>query len=100
MSKKEEILTYLLKMVVKECEKIEKCPRCSREVGKIDLDKPTSLRENGKKLTPSEIREWLEKIPDEDLSLLDINKKSARPEWMVLTVLPVPPVTVRPSCYA
>jgi DNA-directed RNA polymerase subunit A' len=90
-------LTYLLKMVVKECEKIEKCPRCSREVGKIDLDKPTSLRENGKKLTPSEIREWLEKIPDEDLSLLDINKKSARPEWMVLTVLPVPPVTVRPS---
>jgi len=90
-------LTYLLKMVVKECEKIEKCPRCGREVGKIDLDKPTSLRENGKKLTPSEIREWLEKIPDEDLSLLDINKKSARPEWMVLTVLPVPPVTVRPS---
>ncbi len=23
-------------------------------------------------------------------------RKSARPEWMVLTVLPVPPVTVRP----
>jgi len=89
--------TYILKMVIKECEKAEKCPRCGREVGKIDLDKPTSLRENGKKLTPSEIREWLEKIPDEDLLILDINKKSARPEWMVLTVLPVPPVTVRPS---
>jgi DNA-directed RNA polymerase subunit A' len=90
-------ITHLLKMAIKECAKIEKCTRCGRETGKIDLDKPTSLRENGKKLTPTEIREWLEKIPDEDLPLLDINRKSARPEWMVLTVLPVPPVTVRPS---
>jgi DNA-directed RNA polymerase subunit A' len=89
--------THLFKRTIKECAKIEKCPRCGRETGKIDLDKPTSLRENGKKLTPTEIREWLEKIPDEDLPLLDINRKSARPEWMVLTVLPVPPVTVRPS---
>lgn len=89
--------TYLLKMVVKESEKVEKCPHCEKETGKIDLDKPTSIRENGKKLTPSEIREWLEKVSDDDLPLLDINKQSARPEWMVLTVLPVPPVTVRPS---
>jgi DNA-directed RNA polymerase subunit A' len=89
--------TYLLKQVIKDCVKAEKCTRCSREVGKIELDKPTSLRENGKKLTPSEVREWLEKIPDEALPLLDINKKSARPEWMILTVLPVPSVTVRPS---
>jgi len=89
--------SYLLKQVVKECVKVDKCSRCGREVGKIELDKPTSFRENGKKLTPTEVREWLEKIPDEDLPLLDINKKAARPEWMVLTVLPVPPVTVRPS---
>ena len=89
--------TYLLKQVIKGSEKVEKCPKCKRERGKIELDKPTSLRENGKKLTPSETREWLEKIPDEDLPLLDINKKSARPEWMILTVLPVPPVSVRPS---
>ncbi len=89
--------TYLLKQIIKDGVKSEKCPHCGREVGKIELDKPTSLRENGKKLSPSEIREWLERIPDNDLPLLDINKKSARPEWMVLTVLPVPPVTVRPS---
>ncbi|KYK31437.1 MAG: DNA-directed RNA polymerase subunit A' [Thermoplasmatales archaeon SG8-52-3] len=89
--------TFVLKQIVKESVKSEKCPYCSREVGKIELDKPTSIRENGKKLTPSEVREWLEKIPDEDLPLLDIDIKSARPEWMVLTVLPVPPVTVRPS---
>ncbi len=88
---------YLLKQIIKVCRKADKCPHCGREVGKIELDKPTSLRENGKKLTPSEVREWLEKIPNEDLPLLKINKKTARPEWMVLTVLPVPPVTVRPS---
>ncbi len=89
--------TYLFKQIIKDCVKVEKCTRCDRETGKIELDKPTSLRENGKKLTPSEVREWLEKLPDEDLPLLDINRKTARPEWMILTVLPVPPVTVRPS---
>jgi len=88
---------YVYKQIISEARKADKCPHCGRGVGKIELDKPTSLRENGKKLTPSEIREWLEKIRDEDLPLLDINRKSARPEWVVLTVLPVPPVTVRPS---
>ena len=88
---------YLYKSIITEARKSDTCPHCGREVGKIELDKPTSFRENGKKLTPSEVREWLEKIRDEDLPLLEINKKSARPEWMVLTVLPVPPVTVRPS---
>ncbi len=89
--------TYLYKQIVKDARKSSKCPHCGREVGKIELDKPTTLRENGKKLTPSEVREWLEKIRDEDLPLLDVNVKAARPEWTVLTVLPVPPVTVRPS---
>ncbi len=87
----------LFKQIITEARKADKCISCGREVGKIELDKPTSLRENGKKLTPSEVREWLEKIRDEDLPLLDINIKSARPEWLILTVLPVPPVTVRPS---
>jgi len=89
--------TYLFKQIISDARKSEKCIKCGRETGKIELDKPTTLRENGKKLTPSEIREWLEKISDEDLPLLDINRKTARPEWMILTVLPVPPVTVRPS---
>ncbi len=36
-------------------------------------------------------------IPNEDLVLLGYNPETARPEWFVLQVLPVPPVTVRPS---
>ena len=49
------------------------------------------------KLTASEVRERLEKITDEDSYVLGVNPEVARPEWLVLTVLPVPPVTVRPS---
>ena len=57
--------------------------------------------EDGKKiehkLTPADIRARMEKIPNEDLTPLGINPDVARPEWTILTVLPVPPVTMRPS---
>ncbi|WP_284012197.1 DNA-directed RNA polymerase subunit A' [Halobaculum litoreum] len=49
------------------------------------------------KLMPSDIRDWFEDIPDEDLEALGIHPQKSRPEWMILTVLPVPPVTTRPS---
>jgi len=73
------------------------CPHCGAEQMKITLDKPTTFREDGHKLTPKEVRERLERIPDNDLLPLGIDPSSCRPEWMVLTALPVPPVTVRPS---
>lgn len=90
-------ITPLVKRVVKDASLAETCPHCHKEHGTIDVDKPTTFRENGHKMTPSEVREWLERIPNEDLPLLDINPEVARPEWCVLTVLPVPPVTMRPS---
>jgi DNA-directed RNA polymerase subunit A' len=73
------------------------CPHCGAEQLKITLDKPTTFREDGHKLTPKEVRERLERIPDGDLIPLGIDPNACRPEWMVLTALPVPPVTVRPS---
>lgn len=87
----------LSKRVVKSASAVPLCPHCGREHGAIDVDKPTTFRENQHKMTPSEVREWLEKIKNEDLSLLDMNHLVARPEWMVMTVLAVPPVTMRPS---
>lgn len=94
----EEKDTQLLaKKVSKEASNVTVCPHCGREHGTIDVDKPTTFRENGHKMTPSEVREWLEKVPNEDLHLLGLNPQVCRPEWMVLTVLPVPPVTMRPS---
>ncbi|MCD6461672.1 MAG: DNA-directed RNA polymerase subunit A', partial [Thermoplasmata archaeon] len=85
------------KEVIKEASANTICPHCGAEQIRITLDKPTTFREEGHKLTPRAVRERLEKVPDEHLPLLGLNPKTARPEWMVLTVLPVPPVTVRPS---
>ena len=73
------------------------CPHCHEVQQKIILDKPTTFRENGHKITPKEVRARLERIPDDDVRAMGLNPKFGRPEWMVLTVLPVPPVQVRPS---
>jgi|HubBroStandDraft_1064217.scaffolds.fasta_scaffold00365_21 DNA-directed RNA polymerase subunit A' len=73
------------------------CPFCHEIQQRIVLDKPTTFRENSHKITPKEVRARLERIPDDDVRALQLNPKFGRPEWMVLTVLPVPPVQVRPS---
>ncbi|KAK7074173.1 DNA-directed RNA polymerase II subunit RPB1 [Halocaridina rubra] len=36
-------------------------------------------------------------FPDEECYLLGMDPKFARPDWMILTVLPVPPLPVRPA---
>lgn len=90
----------------KDIKKERVCPYCSDHQLKINFEKPTTFSEvwvgeDGKKtehkLTPADIRARLEKVPGEDLCLLGINPAVARPEWTLLTVLPVPPVTMRPS---
>ena len=73
------------------------CPHCGAPQEAISLDKPVTIRQGDYKLTASEVRERLERISDEDSFVLGVNPEVARPEWLVLTVLPVPPVTVRPS---
>jgi len=60
----------------------------------LDVD---LTEEDMNKLMPSDIRDWFEDIPDEDIEVLGMNPDRSRPEWMILTVLPVPPVTARPS---
>ncbi|MES3162174.1 MAG: DNA-directed RNA polymerase subunit A' [Halorubrum sp.] len=60
----------------------------------LDVD---LTEEDMNKLMPSDVRDWFEDIPDEDLEVLGIDAEHSRPEWMILTVLPVPPVTTRPS---
>ncbi len=74
-----------------------KCPHCKAKQLAIALEKPTSFMENAKRISPIEVRTRLEKISDEDIEIFGMNPKSVRPEWMILTVLPIPPVTMRPS---
>jgi DNA-directed RNA polymerase subunit A' len=74
-----------------------KCPYCSAKQLKINIEKPTTFIEQEKRISPIEIRTRLEKITDDDLILFGINPQATRPEWMVLTIMPIPPVTMRPS---
>ena len=60
----------------------------------LDVD---LTEEDMNKLMPSDIRDWFEDIPDSDIEVLGIDSENSRPEWMIMTVLPVPPVTARPS---
>ncbi|KAM9926061.1 hypothetical protein OXX80_010703, partial [Metschnikowia pulcherrima] len=48
-------------------------------------------------LSPSEILSVFRHISPEDCHKLGFNEDYARPEWMLITVLPVPPPPVRPS---
>ena len=90
----------VFKTIIQEI-KMKQCPHCAAAQFKITFEKPTKFIEateaGSEPLTPSMIRERLERVSDEDLEVLGFNPKAARPEWMVLQVLPVPPVYVRPS---
>ncbi len=83
--------------LVKKYKNKGKCPHCNTKQGTIKIDKPYTYYDDEKKLSPIEVRARLEKIANEDLPLFGFNPKAIRPEWMVLTVLSIPPVTMRPS---
>lgn len=48
-------------------------------------------------MTAQDVFGVFRKISAEDLELLGLSEAYARPDWMILTVLPVPPPPVRPS---
>ncbi len=87
----------ITKEIVSSLKNIRKCPHCKSKQYSVKLEKPTTFLENDKKLSPIEVRARLEKISNEDCELLGLNSQYARPEWFVLTLLPIPPVTIRPS---
>lgn len=97
----------LIKEIHKKAKERMVCPHCGAPQFPIKFERPTiywELRKDEEgneykhRMMPSEVRERLEKIPDKDLPLLGLHPpEKSRPEWMVLTVLPVPPVTMRPS---
>ncbi len=72
-----------------------KCPHCNGVQKKITFVKPYSFYEDNKELSAEKIRERFEKIPTTDLK--KVGFKGGRPEWLILTLFPIPPVTIRPS---
>jgi DNA-directed RNA polymerase subunit A' len=90
------------KEIVSKAKKVKLCPHCGKQQYQIEFTKPTIFHEiteegGATRLLPVAIRERLERITNEDLELFGFNYRAARPEWFVLQVLPVPPLTVRPS---
>lgn len=96
-----ELDASITKIALKQSLKTSTCPYCGEPQLKIKIEKPTTFYEKTEsgtiRLNPSDIRDRFERIPDDDCKLLGINPKYARPEWMILSVLAVPPVCVRPS---
>lgn len=90
------------KLVFKLARKSKICPYCGAKKKKIVIEKPTTYYEEEEnkgshRITPIEILERLKKIPDNDLRILGVSPENARLEWVIFTVLSIPPVCARPS---
>lgn len=92
-----EYLRKLAKLVIGRTKLAKKCPHCNAKQIAIKVEKPTTFMEGDKRLSPIEVRARLAKIQEKDLELMGMDPTQARPEWMILTLLPIPPVTMRPS---
>ena len=96
------LVAAVAKEIITKAKKVKLCPHCGKQQYQIEFTKPTIFHEiteegGATRLLPVAIRERLERINNDDLGLLGFNSKAARPEWFVLQVLQVPPLTVRPS---
>jgi DNA-directed RNA polymerase II subunit RPB1 len=95
----------------KNTSKLQNCQTCestlfrkfTREEGSVAtiLGMPKE-GEDGEEVTPTPIEPEMvlrcfQRITDENVKKIGFNPKFSRPDWMVCTVLAVPPLTVRPS---
>ena len=90
------------KIVFKRARKSKVCPYCGAKKKKVVIEKPTTFYEEeeakgSRRITPIEILERLTKMTDNDLRILGVSPENARLEWVIFTVLPIPPVCARPS---
>src|SRR5579875_304975 len=96
------LLEKISKEIIAKTKKAKICPHCGKKKLEIEFTKPHMFHEINEeggavRLLPAAIRERLERVIDSDLRLLGYDPQGARPEWLILQVLPVPPVSVRPS---
>lgn len=99
-------------MIYKMCSKVKRCgdktvDGCgAKKPIKIDRESIAKIVMEWKDLaddvkkqvfTAEDILRILTRISDKDAETMGFSKKYNRPEWMICTVLPVPPPSVRPS---
>ena len=49
-------------------------------------------------ISAEQVKCLFEKISDKDCNILGFSTTWCRPEWLICTVLPIPPPAVRPFC--
>ncbi len=91
-------------LVYKLCYKAKECPYCQAKqpdkVSRSGLRMEMEWRGEDKAkvvLTAEDVLRMLRRMTDEDIALLGFDKTHNRPEWMICTVLLVPPPSVRPT---
>lgn len=96
----------------------EPCHRCNTKQPKyvkedLQIVAQWSLSKEGKKeddstvnrtnrvlMTPEYVTMLFKRLTDEEIELLGFHREHSRPEWMICSVLPVPPPTMRPSVHS
>ena len=95
------------------CQKINRCGQenddgCgAKQPDKIKLDGMDGITAVWKKLDDAtlktqelsieKVKEILERISDEDVNIMGFSNTWCRPDWLICSVFPVPPPSVRPS---
>ncbi|TIA87040.1 hypothetical protein E3P99_03444 [Wallemia hederae] len=64
---------------------------------KNDEEDDSKAQQDKRQLSAAEVYTLFKKIPDSDITNMGLSAEFARPDWMIITVLPVPPPPVRPS---
>ncbi|CAN0233637.1 unnamed protein product, partial [Ectocarpus sp. 8 AP-2014] len=62
-----------------------------------DMDDVPRSGDRRQYLSASKVHDIFKNISEEDMVTLGLNPQYSRPDWLVITVLPVPPPHVRPS---
>ncbi len=78
-------------------------PKFSRKGLRVQIEHPDNMQEypgtgdRKQELRAQTAHSVLKIISEEDMRVLGLDPKWSRPEWLIITVLPVPPPHIRPS---
>ncbi|CAM9308504.1 unnamed protein product, partial [Sphacelaria rigidula] len=78
-------------------------PKFTKTGLKVEVEYPPDMEDvprggdRRQVLSASKVHEIFKNISEEDMKILGLHPEYSRPDWLVITVLPVPPPHVRPS---
>ncbi|CAM9431387.1 unnamed protein product [Chrysoparadoxa australica] len=78
-------------------------PKFTKVGGRVEVEYPPDMDDvpgggdRKSTLSADKVYDIFRNISDEDIKILGLDPKYSRPEWLLITVLPVPPPHVRPT---